>query len=230
MNIFDIMIILGLLFGMLIGWKHGFVRQIVSLVGLILVVILAFLLKNPISTVLYNYLPFFKYGGVFKEVSSINIVIYEFVAFAITFTILYILFKLIVSTTTIIDKILKVSKVLGTHSNILGALFGIIESYLIIFIVLYLFSLPIFNFKSLNESSLANTVLDNTPVLSYIIDDKLTLYDEINTLKIEYAKDDEKKELDRKLLKLLIDKKVISMNNVYDLVSKNKLDYELLED
>ena len=230
MNFINAIIVLALIFGGFIGWKHGFVKQVISVVGLFVVVIISYLLKNPISKVFYKFLPFIHYGGTFKNVSSINILIYEIIAFAIAFSILYTGFKILVGTTSIIKKVLNANRKLGTHSNILGALFGVIEAYLLLFIGLYILSLPLFNIKQLSESSMANSILDNTPVLSYVIDDKLTLYEEINELKLNYAQDDDHTELDRKLLKLLVDNKVISMDNVYELINQGKIDYKLIEE
>ena len=229
MNFINVIIILALALGAFLGWKHGFVRQVISVVGLFIIVVLAYFIKNPISKVFYKYLPFIKYDGAFKNVSSINIIIYELIAFAITFSILYTGFKIILNTTSIVGKILKANRFLGKHSSILGSLFGVIEAYLIVFLGLYALSLPIFNVKALGESSMANTILDNTPILSYIIDDKLTLYEEINALKIQYAKSDEHQILDSKILRLLIDNKVVTLDNVNELISEGKIDYKLLE-
>ena len=59
MNIIDVLIILMIVASGVLGFKKGFTRELVSLVGIFLVVILSFLLKNPISTFLYQHLPFF---------------------------------------------------------------------------------------------------------------------------------------------------------------------------
>ena len=229
MNIFDLMIIFALIFGIFMGWKRGFLRVVVSIVGLILVIALSFLLKNPISEVFYRYLPFINYGGSFSGVSSINIVVYELVAFIITFAILLTGYRITIGTTKIIDKIINSTQILKPHSKILGAIFGVIDSYIVTFIVLYILSLPLFNIELLNESWMANNMLDNTPVLSYVIDDKLSLYDEIKELKIQYVEQKDKVEFDRKLLKLLVKHKVISNDNVERLVERKKLKPELIE-
>ena len=65
MNIVDILIIIFILFGALLGFKRGFTRELLSLVGIFLILILSFILKNPISVFLYNNLPFFNFGGIF---------------------------------------------------------------------------------------------------------------------------------------------------------------------
>ena len=61
MGIVDIIIILFILSGALIGFRRGFTSQVVSLVSSFAIVILAFILKNPVSGLLYEHLPFFKF-------------------------------------------------------------------------------------------------------------------------------------------------------------------------
>ena len=72
LNIIDIIIIVFILLGALVGFKRGVTKQLVSCLGLIAVVILSFLLKNPVSIFLYEHLPFFKFAGVLKGVTSLK--------------------------------------------------------------------------------------------------------------------------------------------------------------
>ena len=58
MNVVDIIILIFLAFGAVLGFKRGFTKQLVSLVGIFAIIILSFLLKNPVSVFLYNNLPF----------------------------------------------------------------------------------------------------------------------------------------------------------------------------
>ena len=73
MNGFDAAIILILIMGAVVGFKRGFTYEVVSTVGFFLVLILAYFLKNPLSVFLYEHLPFFKFGGIFKGVTVLNI-------------------------------------------------------------------------------------------------------------------------------------------------------------
>ena len=70
MDIVGIIILIFLAFGALLGFKRGFTRELVSLVGIFLILVLSFILKNPISVFLYNNLPFFSFGGIFKDIST----------------------------------------------------------------------------------------------------------------------------------------------------------------
>ena len=88
MNIVDILILIFLGFGALIGFKKGFTNQLVSLIGIFAIIILSFILKNPVSVFLYNNLPFINFGGIFKDLTVVNILFYEMIAFFVIFFIL----------------------------------------------------------------------------------------------------------------------------------------------
>ena len=77
MNIVDTIILLGLFLGAVTGFVRGFFKQTVIFLGTILVVVLAFLIKNPLSTIMYQNLPFFKFGGL----TALNILVYEVIFF-----------------------------------------------------------------------------------------------------------------------------------------------------
>ena len=64
MGIIDIIIILLILFGGLIGFKEGVIKKTTSFLGLFVVVIISFILKNYLSSFFYEYLPFFNFGGI----------------------------------------------------------------------------------------------------------------------------------------------------------------------
>ena len=48
----DIIIIMILLFGALIGFKRGVIKQGVITIGMILILVLSFILKNPVSSLM----------------------------------------------------------------------------------------------------------------------------------------------------------------------------------
>lgn len=229
MNVVDLFIIILLLFGFLIGWHNGFIKQSVSTIGLVLVVCLAFLFKNPLSSLFYRYLPFINFSGAFKDVSVLNIILYEFLAFVITFCFLLFLFKILVKTSSIVEKILKATIILGIPSKILGGIVGIIENFIIAFIALYFLNLPMLNFNLINDSRFATEILNKTPILSNICNDTLVLYDDIKTLKEEYIREIDKTELNNKILRLLLEKDFVSQENVDYLISHKKLNNVELE-
>ena len=68
MNIVDYIILVILILSAVKGFRQGLIPSIVNFVGVFLVFIIAFYLKAPISSLLYQNLPFLSFGGIFKGV------------------------------------------------------------------------------------------------------------------------------------------------------------------
>lgn len=223
MSIIDAIIILFILLGAVIGFKRGFTKQLVSSLGFFLIVILAFYLKNPISVFLYEHLPFFKFAGVIKGVTVLNIAVYEFIAFFIVVSILTIIFKVLLFATSIFEKILKFTIILGIPSKILGAIVGVIEHFVWVFIALYILNLPFFNTDLVRNSKLANGILKNTPILSGIISDSVKVVDEFVLLKDKYENTDSTNEFNKETLDLFLKYDVVKVESIDYLVEKKKI-------
>ena len=129
LNIVDVVIILFLLAGILLGFKKGAIQSIAALVGTILIFVLAYYLKKPLSILMYTYLPFFKLGGIFEGITVANILIYEAIAFLIVLGILSSILGIVLKITGVISKIVDYSIILTLPSKLIGATVGFIESY-----------------------------------------------------------------------------------------------------
>lgn len=230
MNIFDVIIILFILSGAVVGFKRGLTRELVSLVSFFAIVILAFMLKNPISIFLYEHLPFFKFGGILKGVTVLNIALYEIIAFLIMVIILSVIFKILAVITNLFEKILKMTVILSIPSKIAGAVVGIIESYIWVFIVLYILSFPIFNIGILNESKYKNSILNNTPLLSGFIEPTMKVLDEFGDLKNKYESTENASQFNRETLDLFLKYDVITVESVDKLIEKDKLKIDNVEE
>ena len=119
MNIIDVVIILFILLFGITGWHNGFIRSIISAVGIILVFVLSFWLKNPIAEFLSLYLPFFTFGGAFANVTSFNIILYQLISFILVIIILETVLNVLIKVSGAIEKILKFTIILGIPSKIL---------------------------------------------------------------------------------------------------------------
>lgn len=223
MNLVDIFIIVFIFFGGLVGFKRGVIKEFVSAVGLVVITILAFFLKNPLSVIFYENLPFFKFGGIFKGVTALNIALYEFVAFFIVFSVLMILWKVVLFASSIVQKIINLTIIFGLPSKILGFLIGIVEYYLICFIILYILVLPIFNIHIVNESKYADYILNKTPIVSDTIKENLGFIDEFVDLKEKYKKSNSASEFNYNTLDLFLKYDIIDINSAKKLREKNKL-------
>lgn len=58
MNVADFVIIILLAFGAVEGFKAGVIKKTTDFVGMFVIVILSFTLKNNLSTIMYENLPF----------------------------------------------------------------------------------------------------------------------------------------------------------------------------
>lgn len=221
MNILDAVIITILIVGVLGGMSRGLIKQAVLLIGLVVCLIFAFSLRTPIATFMYEYLPFFKFGGLFSGVSIINILLYELIAFLIIFSLLYLVLRILLKITGIIEKILDMTIILGFFSKIGGGIVGFIEAYILVFVFLLVFSQPFIRVTGLDSSKVGNFILDKTPVMSSAIEDTRKAINEVYTLTTKYKND--KNKLNQETIKLFIKYDIITEENVQKLREKGKL-------
>lgn len=222
MNVADFVIIILLAFGAVEGFKTGVIKKTTDFIGMFVIVILSFTLKNNLSTIMYENLPFFSFGGFIKGIDAINILLYEIIAFLIIFAALYFILRAVLVVTGLIEKILKATVILSIPSKILGIFVGILESYVYIFIVLVILTLPIFNIPFVRESRMVNFMLDETPILSSMSSEMIDIYDNVYNIVIN-RKDKNNEEINTEITKLMIDKKVLTKESARKLVDRNKL-------
>lgn len=223
MNIVDIIIVLFCISGIIVGLKRGLLSELISFFGFFGIIILSFYLKNPVSVFLYEHLPFFKFAGVIKGVTVLNIALYELIAFLAIFTILTVILIIVLKITNILDKVVNATIILAPISKLGGAAIGFIESYVWIYIILYILSMPIFNIEIINESKYKDTILNNTPIISNIAGDSLNVIYEFASLKEKYEVEENAEQFNKETLDLFLKYNVITVDSVQVLVDKNKL-------
>ena len=229
LSLIDAVIILVILSGAVFGFKRGFTKQVLSFLGIFLVVVLAFILKNPISIFLYEHLPFFKFGGILKGVTVLNIALYEIVALLIIMSLLTLILKVLVFASSIFEKLLNFTIILGIPSKILGAIVGVIEAFVWVFIILYILNLPVFHIPFVNESKLKDGILKNTPILSNFADDTLKVIEKFTSLKEKYESSPNANEFNKETLVLFLDYNIITIKSVDKLIEKDKLQIDGIE-
>ena len=223
MGIVDILIIIFICLGGIVGFRRGVFKELVSATGFFIVTVLSFFLKNPISIFLYENFPFFRFGGIFKGITVINIVLYELIAFLVTFFILMFLWKIVAFASSLVQKIINMSFVLGIPSKILGTIIGLVEFYFICFIVIYILVLPLFSIKEVTESKYAQTILNNTPVVSGFISENSKFIDEFASLKEKYKNTKSANDFNYEALDLLLKYDIINIKSAKKLNEKDKL-------
>lgn len=226
MNIIDACIILLLGLGAVLGFKRGLTKSLATGVGFVAVIILAFILKNPLSELMYQNLPFFEFFGVFKGVTVLNILLYEVVAFLVVLSILSLILKLVIFATSVFEKLLNMTIILGIPSKILGMVVGVIEYYVIVFVILFVISLPMINYDFINESKWKDQILNNTPILTDISKDTINVYNDFYALKTKYESETSNKEFNKEALDLFLKYKVVSVDSVNKLIDKGKLNID----
>lgn len=220
MNILDAVIIICIIIGAMGGIRRGFIKEVVYLIGIVLILVLSFYFKDFIATIFYKYLPFFNFKGAFSSAALINILLYERIAFLVVFSILYFILKIILKITGIFEKILKATLILGFFSKIGGMIVGAIEGYVIVFIALFVLTQPFLNIRGFDDSKCANWILDSTPILSEKVKDTRTAVNEIYSLKDKYKN---KQEFNNEVMDLFLKYKIISEDNFNLLKEKGKI-------
>ncbi len=224
MNILDIGIILFILFGAVLGLKRGFTKELIEAVGFIVVIVIAYFLKNPLSVLMYEYLPFFDFG-ILKNVEIFNILIYEVIAFLICIIILSAILKVLLLASSVFEKILNTTIILGIPSKIAGAIVGLIYHFIVTFVILYILSIFCFNVDFVNESTLKNKILNNTPGLSLIADRSVDIVNEFLTLKNQYTdKTISESEFNYKAIELFLKYEIITPDALEKLIKKGKIE------
>jgi len=219
----DIVIIILLLLGLFVGMTRGFTRQLVETVGTIVVVVISFIFKGYLSNFFYATLPFFNFSGRFEGLTALNLLLYEAIAFLVIFTLLSGILKILKMTTTIFEKLLNATFILGIPSKILGAIVGGINNLMFIFVGLYFLSLPVFGMTVITDSSVANTILYNTPVLTNLSSKHLDFFEDLDSLLEEYKNEADTDELNQHTLELLVSSNIVSASTVNNLIDKGKL-------
>ncbi len=223
MNIIDVLIILFVLLYGVIGFKNGFIKTIVSVLGIMLVFVLAYLLKDPIAEWLSLNLPFFNFSGKFKDVTILNVIIYQLIAFLSVFAILMGIYYLIVRLSSIIEKILKYTIILGIPSKILGFIFGLVQGIFVVAIALLILNLPVFNLGFVNDSKLKPIILENVPITGTMVNNTSKAINEISDIAKDFTSDSTKEEFNRKSLDIMLKYKVIRVDYAEKLISSGKL-------
>lgn len=216
-NVIDAIIILFLLTGAVLGFKRGAIQTLATLIGTILIIIIAYYLKNPLSVFLYTYLPFFKLGGIFNGITVINILIYEAIAFLIVLGLLSVLLSVILKITGILSKIVDHSIILTLPSKLIGIAVGFLEAYVFLFVLLFIFSQFSFSSTVLKDSKYTNIILSKTPFTTGF-KNSYNAFNEIRNLG-----DNNSSNKDYEALNTLLKYDIITTDNAHKLVDNGKI-------
>lgn len=221
MNIFGVIVILLIISSGVMGLKKGFLKESVVFIGTILVYIISFLLKDKIGLVLCKWFPFFSFDGL----QTLNILVYQLIAFIFIATILFSIATIIFKLTGIIQKLVDITIILTLPSKILGFVFGILEGYIVMFLILIILAIPLRNVELFKESTVVTKIMYNSPILSKTLGGVPKTIEDILDVTTEIQKTDyNKNKVALDIMKIELDHNIISKEDTLDLIERGKLD------
>lgn len=225
MSILDSIIILFLLCGAVLGFKKGAIKSLVALVGTIALVVISYYLKNPVADILFDICPFFKFSGNWAGLVTLNILLYESIAYLLVFIVLSSILSILLKVSGIIEKILKATIILGIPSKIIGAVLGFIEAVVFSFIILFV--LIQFNLTNelVSESSLANSILHKTPLIGTMVNDTYKAIKDINELQEKYKDGNNNAAYNSEILSIMLNYEIVTPEVTKKLIDNKKLDF-----
>ena len=225
MNILDIVIVLILIMSAIIGFKRGAIKEIVSLVGIIIVFIVAFAFKGVLGNVLCKWLPFFNFAGNLEGVTVLNILLYQLIAFLIIYSLLFSIYMIVIKISGVVQKLVHMTVILWLPSKIIGAVVAFITGYVMVFVVLLALLIPLKDTDMFKESKFANYVVYDTPILAGSAENISRSINEVYTLGEDLSKGDiSKNEANLETMDILLKYKIVSPKTAKELVALDKLD------
>ena len=218
MNIVDFIIIIILVLCALNGFKQGMLPSIINFIGTFLIFIIAFYLKQPISTLMYENLPFLNFAGIFKGIIGVNILFYEVIAYGLTILILSIIFGIVKKISVVFNKFLNATIILTIPNKIIGAIIGIMEG------ILCIGSAVNTTTKYVNESKYGSIILNKVPIISNVTSNLTNSFDEVYNTIINNKNDTKKANLET--IDILMKYDILSYESANKLVQDNKLNID----
>ena len=175
----DLLILIILIVGILVGGRRGFVVQAIHMFGFIVAIIVALIYYKPLAQKFLLWIP---YPGFAESATStlgldgldVDRTFYRVIAFAIIFFVSKIVLQIIGS---MLD-FLKYLPILGSINRLLGAVLGFVECYFLLFIALYVLALlPLEGLQSrLDGSIFTSLMLEHTPIVSSLFQNWWYIY------------------------------------------------------
>ena len=226
MTAIDIVIILLLIMFGVVGWKQGIIKEAVQLIGMIVILVIAFMFKGELGNIFCKWLPFFNFNGSPLEgMTTLNILLYQVLGFVIIFTVLYAIYTIILKLSGVFQKILDWTIILLIPSKIGGLIIGLLEGYILLFVLLLIITgLPANYTSNFTNSNLVQTIVYKTPILSSASKDVTNSMKDIYVLVDEVAqKKITTNEANLKTVDIMLKYDLVTPKTVEQLVILDKL-------
>ena len=129
----------------------------------------------------------------------------------------------LIKITGIFEKILKMTIILGIPSKILGFVVGVIETYIIVFAVLFFAKQPIFSQELFEESTLTPIIVNSSPGLSNIVNNMNESIKDIYNITKNYEISNNSTSTNAEIIESLLKHKVINQEYLDKLEKKGKI-------
>ena len=131
---------------------------------------------------------------------------------------------IVIKLTGIIENLLKATVILALPSKLLGMLVGVIESVVILYVVLFILSMPALKVPYINESEGANIILTKTPILSGISNNAVNTFNEVYEFTTNEIDLKDTKTTNTKIVEIMLKNKVVTEDNIKVLRDSGKID------
>ena len=175
----DILLLLLLVASFIIGAKRGLIVQLMHVVTLIVAFVVALIYYKPLAQKFVLWIPYPAFtDGITQTINleaiDVDRTFYQVLAFALIFFVVKFALQIVAS----IFDFLTYLPVLHTVNRLLGAVFGFVEMYLLLFLALYVFALlPIEKIQViLADSSLTRFMLEKTPIFTSLVKEWWYIY------------------------------------------------------
>lgn len=188
----DIFIVVILLIFLVVGYKRGFVFELVSLVYSICAILVSWF----VAPVLASLYPLFKLDNITEQLELLQrFVDFEtFINIFIYFVIVFLVLKAFYVVLAIVLKGMNKIPVIGGMNQMLGAIIGIINGLIVTFVLSLVLTLPIFENGNEVKNNTLFSYIDkySTKAIEFIVDnsDLNHIKDQFTNFDIDNARQD----------------------------------------
>lgn len=220
MGIVDIGALVIIALGALIGFKKGAIKSLVQLVGLVAITIVAYQFKGILGNFFIKLLPFFNLG---KELYALNILLYQGIAFAIIFILLYCVLNILVNLSGILDLLVKLTIVLELPSKIIGTILGAVEALVFVFVVGFVMLQNPTTQNLIMESKYTKTIVERTPVVKDVFIQTIAASEEVYESVKNHTEEGDMIQANLSIIRSLIKYGVVDASVVQEAIDNGKL-------
>lgn len=162
--ILDIVIVVLILIGGLLGYKKGAIKSLVQLISTVSISIVSLQLRGILASFLIKIMPFFNFGKGAEGLYALNIPFYEGISFVVIFILLYCILNILVGFAGLMELIDKFKIIMDVPSKIGGVVFGLVEMMAFSFVLTFSFMHFIPTQSYVMKSHVSRAIVEKMPV------------------------------------------------------------------